>query len=315
MTAPISIHSLFASHGEKLELYWHNDGVGKDHEISARDNLALDASLAGYMNLIRTHRIQVLGGAEIAYLQGLSENSYHDTLGRLFGGAPAAVIVANGEPLPEGLLEAANDSATALLSTPLNGHKLVSLLHRYFTQLFAVRITVHGVFMAVMGIGVLLTGPSGVGKSELALDLISRGHRLIADDAPEFQRLTAETLSGHCPETLRDFLEVRGLGVLNIRAMYGDNALKPNKYLRLILRLEPLTAIDLGNMKRLQGTKQTRTLLDVDIPEIVLPVAPGRNLAVIVEVAVRNHILSVGGYDAADDFMYRQQHHIFSQPT
>ncbi len=313
MTAPISLQNLLASHGEKLALQWLNTGVGGERELSAQDSHALDASLIGYMNLIRPHRIQVLGAAEMAYLQHLGKNSYQDTLVHLFGAAPAAVIVASGEPLADGLLEAARDSGTALLATPLNGHKLISLLNHYFTHLFAARITVHGVFMAVMGIGVLLTGPSGVGKSELALELISRGHRLIADDAPEFQRVAPDTLAGSCPVTLQDFLEVRGLGVLNIRAMYGDNALKPTKYLRLILRLEPLSNVDLDNLKRLQGTKRIQTLLDVDVPEIVLPVAPGRNLAVIVEAAVRNHILTVSGYDASDDFVYRQQQQILKQ--
>lgn len=315
MTKPISVQSLYASHGEKLALRWLNSETGAEREISAEDSLALDASLIGYMNLIRPHRLQVLGSAEMTYLQALGKNSYQDTLNHLFEAAPAAVLIANDEALPDGLLQTARDHGTALFSTPMNSHKLISLLHNHFTQLFAARITVHGVFMAVMGIGVLLTGPSSVGKSELALELISRGHRLIADDAPEFQRVGPDILSGSCPETLRDFLEVRGLGVLNIRAMYGDNALKPNKFLRLILRLEPLANIDLDDMRRLQGTKQMRKLLDVDVSEIVLPVAPGRNLAVIVEAAVRNHILSVGGYDASDDFMYRQQHHILNPPT
>ena len=160
------------------------------------------------------------------------------------------------------------------------------------------------------GIGVLLTGESGVGKSELALELISRGHRLIADDAPEFSRVAPDTLSGECPEQLRDFLEVRGLGILNMRAMFGDNAIKNTKYLRLIMHLEAMNKKQSEQIDRLRGSRQLKNVLGVDVQQITIPVAPGRNLAVLVEIAVRNHILSYKGYNAAESFIQRQQEFI-----
>ncbi|MEJ2143194.1 MAG: HPr(Ser) kinase/phosphatase, partial [Gammaproteobacteria bacterium] len=167
--------------------------------------------------------------------------------------------------------------------------------------------TRHGVFMDVMGIGVLLTGPSGIGKSELALELINRGHRLVADDAPEFKRISPTNLRGTCPEILKDFLEVRGLGILNIRAMFGDNALIRYKRLRLIVDLQPMSDEDVHKNERLGSTTCFNSILNIEIPEVVVPVAPGRDIAVIVEAAVRNHILTLNGYNAAEDFINRQQ--------
>ena len=148
------------------------------------------------------------------------------------------------------------------------------------------KITLHGVFMEVMGTGVLITGHSSIGKSELALELLTRGHRLIADDATEFARTAPDTLNGTCPEMLRDFLEVRGLGILNVRAMFGASSIKQSRNLRLMVVLQDIE--DAEKMDRLHGSKRIRTIQDVDIPEITLPVGPGKNLAVLLEVAVRN---------------------------
>jgi HPr kinase/phosphorylase len=161
--------------------------------------------------------------------------------------------------------------------------------------------------MEVLGTGVLITGESSVGKSELALELITRGHRLVADDAPEFTKSGPDVLDGRSPAVLQGFMEVRGLGVLNIREMYGDNAIKSNKYLRLIIHMERMSDENSSQFNRLTGQTKMRSLLNVDIPVIVVPVAPGRNLAVIVEAAVRNHILRNNGYDASEQLIERQQ--------
>jgi len=168
------------------------------------------------------------------------------------------------------------------------------------------KITLHGVFMEVMQLGVLLSGESGVGKSELALELLNRGHRLIADDAPEFVRLATTGLQGECPEALRDFLEVRGLGVINIRAMFGGNAIVPRAELRFVLHLESMDGERLAAVDRLRPSRDSMIILDQEIPRITLPVAPGRNLAILAETAVRSHLLGLDGYDAALDFSRRQ---------
>ena len=203
------------------------------------------------------------------------------------------------------LVDAGRDSKVPLLSCQLNSQDTIRKLQYYLANYFAEKITLHGVFMEVMGTGVLIMGESSIGKSELALELLTRGHRLIADDATEFARIAPDTLNGTCPEMLRDFLEVRGLGILDVRAMFGDSAIKQNRNLRLIIVLQDLE--EATEIDRLHGSRQLRTIQDVDIPEVTLPVAPGRNLAVLLEAAVRNHILMAKGYDASAAFIERQK--------
>ncbi len=166
--------------------------------------------------------------------------------------------------------------------------------------------TMHGVFMDIFGIGVLLTGASGIGKSELALGLINMGHRLVADDAVHFQRMAHESITGSCPALLQDFLEVRGLGILNIRVMYGDKAIKENKRLQLIVNIVAFNAEDLLAIDRLHGMYRSQNILGTKISEVTIPVAPGRNMAALVEGAVRNQVLKLTGYNASDEFIKRQ---------
>lgn len=336
MMATIAIDELFAIHAERLQLAWvggraggtrkivaglvHADGrkvIGDDiTTIETRRGVAPRGSpprgspkksLVGHLNLIHPNEIQVLGDSEIQYLTGLRDISREDALRQLLSHEPRCVIVAEGQDIPEQLRAACEGSATPLLASPLPSNKLADDLHYYLSNLLAEAETLHGVYMEVMSIGVLLTGESGVGKSELAMELITRGHRLIADDAPEFSRIAPDIVNGTCPKALQDFLEVRGLGILNIRELFGAGALRSNKYLRLIIRLERLDRPGLVDIDRLGGTYRTRRVLGLDIPDILLPVAPGRNLAVLVECAARNHILRMSGYNSADDFMQRQR--------
>jgi len=176
-------------------------------------------------------------------------------------------------------------------------------------------VTLHGVFLEVFSIGVLITGEPGSGKSELALELVSRGHRLVADDATEFTLIAPDVIDGACPDLLQDLLEVRGLGVLNIREMFGHTAVKPSKYLRLVIHLKPmLVGEETDAMTRLTGDVSRRNVLDVDVPKITIPVAPGRNLAVLVEAAVRSHVLKSKGIDPAQTFIDRQAHQMRRLP-
>jgi HPr kinase/phosphorylase len=250
--------------------------------------------------------VQVLGLEEIDYLQALDERELAVTVARIFHTAPLAVIVGDGVAMPEALLEKARDDRTALLRSDLPAHELVGYLQYHVLRSLAHRTTLHGVFMEIFTIGVLITGSSGCGKSELALELLNRGHRLIADDAPEFTQISPEIIDGTCPEALQDCLEVRGLGVLNVRRMFGDAAVKANKFLRLIVHLE----IPEGGewqlpMDRLRGDTRSQQVLELEIPCITLPVMAGRNLAVMTEAAVRDFMLKMKGYDAASAFIER----------
>jgi len=168
-------------------------------------------------------------------------------------------------------------------------------------------ISVHGVFMEVQGFGVLIKGEAAIGKSELALELISRGHRLIADDIVDFFRISPERIEGRCPALLQDFLEVRGLGILNIRALFGDNAVKPTKPLDLIIQLEKADLQTLQMLDRLSIKTQHEEVLGLKVTKVHIPIAAGRNIAVLVEVAVRNHMLLLRGINATKQLMQRQQ--------
>ena len=250
----------------------------------------------------------------VRYLAQLGKNSHEDAISRLFKCEPAMIIFAGigkKQKINHEFIDIANQTDTPLLSSILPSKDLTELLQYHLGRLLSDSKILHGVFMEVMGIGVLLTGPSGIGKSELALELISRGHRLIADDAPEFRRVGPDAIRGRSPVLLKDFLEVRGLGILNIRAMFGDSSIVETKRLRLIVHLENISTTKankkLWEIDRIGGSHHSQTVLDVEIPKVQIPVAPGRNVAVIIEAAVRNHVLVLNGYSAADDFIKRQQ--------
>jgi HPr kinase/phosphorylase len=305
MSTTLEIQTLFQALHEKLGLVWITGEQYKGKTLHSSKDQLPEVSLVGHLNLIIQHRVQIIGKRELEYLDALRKNSREDAIDLLFSGHTTLVVIANRLPAPDDLKTRAAASRMPLLSSSLPSQETIENLQHYLASYFSERITLHGVFMEVMGTGVLITGDSSIGKSELALELITRGHRLIADDATEFSRVAPDTLLGNCPEMLRDYLEVRGLGILNIRAMFGASAIKQHRNLRLIVVLQQLE--DATRMDRLHGSKQLRKIQDVDIPEITLPVGPGRNLAVLLEAAVRNHILSVKGYDASQAFIDRQK--------
>lgn len=311
MTAPLTVATLFDSLHARLALSWAAGQSGRHRTIryQAGDDRT-NISLVGHLNFIHPHRIQLIGKTECNYLAGLRKNSHKDAINQLLGDNSDLIIVSEDLPLPEDLRARADALPLPVFRSPLPSQEIISHLQYFYGSLFAERITLHGVFMEVMGIGVLITGDPSVGKSELALELVSRGHRLIADDIPEFARIAPDVISGSCPELLRDFLEVRGLGILNIRAMFGDSAIKQSKYLRLVIHLDKMTEDQIRGIDRLRGNRLTREILGIQIPEITLPVAPGRNLAVMVEAAARTHILALKGYDASQVFVERQQKQI-----
>jgi HPr kinase/phosphorylase len=319
----ININSLFERYGEKLGLSWIGGKQGGERLIVPEEPHGHSAlhqqqpagqhdttglrSLVGCLNLIHPHQVQILGALELEYLSSLHDLSLGEALNQLFQNHPACILLAEEQKPPSRLSLRCNEIHVALFSSPLPSYRLASMLRYYLADMLAETVILNGVFMEVMDTGVLITGPSGVGKSELALELIARGHRLVADDATKFSRVGPEQISGTCPEILQDFLEVRGLGIINVRSTYGDSSIKDEKLLRLIVRLEAMERSRLLQLDRLDGGSTIQNILDVEIPEITLPVAPGRNLAVLLECAVRNHILKIRGYNAPADFINKQQ--------
>ncbi len=306
MTEILSAESIIVNLASKIELKWvagAEDPERPLHEVNVNEH----ATLIGHLNLIHNNIIQVIGKVECEYLHNLEDDFRNSTLTQLFTNKTVAVILTDGLPVPDILCNFANKYNVPVLSCKAESNDVVDAARYYLHKLFSNKEILHGVFMEVHGTGVLITGESSVGKSELALDLISRGHRLVADDAPEFTRIGPDILDGRSPSILQGFMEVRGLGVLNIREMYGDNAIKINKYLRLIVHMEKMNDENSGEFSRLRGQTKVQEILNVEIPVTIVPVAPGRNLSVIVEAAVRNHILRNNGYDASQQLIDLQQ--------
>ena len=302
----LTAKELFTHLTERLLLSWVSEPqCNPALKLSASD-LSSRPSMAGFLNLIHPNKVQVLGEEEIIFLEKQDGIDRERTVELLFESKPLAVIVGDDIEMPETILAKITDKPTALMRSSLPAFELVNYLQYFIARSLADNTSLHGVFMEVFTIGVHISGDPGCGKSELALELFTRGHRLIADDAPEFTQISPEIIDGTCPAALQDCLEVRGLGVLNVRQMFGDAAIKLNKFLRLIIHLrvpggtEKTTLTD-----RLSGDTSSQKVLELDIPSITLQVLPGRNLAVMVEAAVRDFMLKMKGYDASAAFIER----------
>lgn len=303
----ITINNLFRDIADQFELKWVAGLKGGQRYLSSENIQKPTLALIGHLNLVHPNRVQVLGCAEMDYLRGLGDIALGEAIQRLFSPDLTAVIVSNNEPVPALLIDAANRTDTPLFTTPQASQLVMAHLSHDLTQRLAEVVTLHGVFLEVLSMGVLLKGDAGVGKSELALELITRDHRLVADDAVELRHVAPETLEGTCPALICDFLEVRGLGILNIRYLFGETAIKLKKNLKLIVELVHPSEVGEVGLNRLDMIASSETILGVAIPKVRIPVAAGRNLAVLVEVAVRNHILKSRGINPVEQFMIRQQ--------
>jgi HPr kinase/phosphorylase len=300
-----SIARLYEDNAAKLGLAWVGGRRG-DAAPVRRDSADM-AALVGHLNLVHPNHIQVLGRRELAYIDGYSGDATGQIIANLFAAKPAAIILTDGVVGPETLLRSAEAGSVPVLATAFAADAVIDTLRRYLAKILADSTSMHGVFMDVLGLGVLITGESGVGKSELALELISRGHGLVADDVVEISRIAAKTLEGRCPPLLRDFLEVRGLGVLNIRTIFGQTAVRPKMNLKLIVHLNKPGHAGTAPTERLPLHELTEDILGMSIRKVIIPVAAGRNLAVLLEAAVRNYILQLRGIDSTREFIARQQ--------
>jgi len=254
-----------------------------------------------------------LSDTEINYLRSQSPPDFAHAMAQLEHGNTLCLVVAGDAKIPQELLDYANRTHTPLFLSPLPSVHLMWLMRHYIVKALAESTTLHGVFLDVLGVGVLITGDSGVGKSELGLELITRGNGLVADDITEVYRVSPETLEGRCPELLRDFLEVRGLGVLNIRTMFGETAVRRKKGLKLIVRLHRPPGGDVSHLERLPLNASNQEVLGIKIRMVSIPVVAGRNLAVLVEAAARNFVLQQRGIDTMQEFISRHERHMLDQ--
>jgi HPr kinase/phosphorylase len=302
----VSIARLFEDNREKLKLEWVAGRNGGAKALDSEHTKDSSRGLIGHLNFIHPNLIQVLGPSEVAHLNGLEAGTCRSLLAKTATRELACFIVAGADEPPPPLVEIAELEATPLFRSPVPSVELMWMLRPYLARALAESTTTHGVFLDVLGMGVLITGDSGVGKSELALELVSRGSGLIADDVVELYRIGPETVEGRCPALLRDFLEVRGLGVLNIRTIFGEAALRPRKNLKLIVHLARPARGEGVPMERLPLNAGSESIMGVDVCKVTIPVAAGRNLAVLTEAAVRNYVLQLRGFDSTREFISRQ---------
>ena len=300
-TRKLSVTQLYQDHIEKLKLTWAT-AAGVDRHVELRDMETYGPDVIGHLNLIYSHRIQVIGKAEQDWAVRVGESRWQRQVEDLMASEPPAIILADDIDSIPGLLESCQATDTPLFTSPKSSSTIIDLLHVYLARHFADTVSAHGVFMDVLGLGVLITGESGIGKSELALELVSRGHGLVADDVVELARTGPTTIEGRCPGMLKDYLEVRGLGLLNIRTIFGETAARRSMKLKLIVHLQKI-----DDASRLPFGTQTQEILGIPVRKVCFHVAPGRNLAVLLEAAVRNSILQLRGIDSMSEFVNLQQ--------
>lgn len=302
----VELSRLFADNQERLDIEWVAGRDGGRRSLSRDTNEQAHVGLVGHMNFIHPFRVQLIGPAEMAYFATLDEKERENTFSRLLIDELGAIFVCGvGDPPPY-MIDQANRAHVPLMKCPHPSPHVVDVLRLYLSRMLAANATLHGVFLDVLEMGVLITGASAIGKSELALELISRGHGLIADDIVEVYKVSPELIEGRCPDVLKDFLEVHGIGILNIRTTFGETAVRPRKSLKLIVHLEDHTDEQFKRLDRMNVNATYQEILGVKIRKVVIPVAAGRNLAVLVETAVRNFVLNLRGIDSTREFIERQ---------
>ena len=298
----LTLQELVRDNASDINFVWLAGEQAADQTLSNKTGRA-SADLVGHLNLIHPSRIQVIGAEELAYYTNFDAERRLHLLEELQAGGVPAILVAEGLDAPVGMRDFCASNRIPLLSTHVDAAQLIDLLRIFLGKRLAPKTLMHGVFLDVLGVGVLITGESGLGKSELALELISRGHGLVADDAVELSRIAPSIIEGHCPPLLQNLLEVRGLGLLDIRTIFGETSVRRKMKLSLLVHLIRSTP---ENFERLPVQDQTEEVLEVPIRRVMLQVAAGRNLAVLVEAAVRNTILTLRGIDTMGEFIERQ---------
>ena len=311
----ISAEALFEEHRQALHWEWvagHAHPERRFDDAAVRDARSA-ADLIGYLNYIHPYRVQIVGRREVAYLSEGSIEDIERRVARIVTLEPPMIIVADGQAPPNRLVAMCDRADIPLFVTAESAGHVIDVVRTYLGQLFAERTTRHGVFMDILGLGVLLTGESGLGKSELGLELISRGHGLVADDAVDLYRISQTSIEGRCPDLLLNLLEVRGIGLLDIKAIFGETAVRRKMRLKLLVHLVRKETME-RDFERLPYEPLYEDILGMPVRKVVIAVDAGRNLAVLVEAAVRNTVLQLRGIDTYAEFVRRHQSAMDAQP-
>ena len=299
----ISIGKMLEDYGDQLALSSVAGQGGIGNTLSTSDVHRPGLALAGFLGLFTFDRVQVMGNTEMLYLSSLDPDICRQTLETIFQfDIPCMVITDGNEVLPV-MLELSNARHIPLLTTPFATTKFAHLFSYYLDDVFAPRTAIHGSLVDVYGIGLLFVGASGIGKSEIAVDLVERGHRLVADDVVLVSRKLQGIIVGSSGETLRDHIEIRGLGILNVRNMFGVRAVRMQKRVEVVVKLikwDETAAYD-----RIGLDEDWVSILDLEVPQVTVPIYPGKNITVIAETIALNYQLKIQGYHTAQEFNRR----------
>lgn len=284
----------------------------RDVRIDCMDVNRPGLCLAGFFDHFEPRRIEIIGNVESLYLQSLPEDGYRASVSQFMEHSPAAIVITRSLPVDDWFINSAVRYDIPLLRSSLSTSEFMAALIASLSVSLAPRITTHGVFVEIYGEGVMLTGDSGIGKSETAIELVKRGHRLIADDAVEIKKVSAKTLVGSAPELIRHYIELRGIGIVDVRRIFGMGAVKMTEKIDLVVALEPWDSEK--NYDRFGLETECEEILGIMVPKITIPVRPGRNLAIILEIAAMNHRQKKMGYNTAEEFNKRLMERYGSEP-
>lgn len=307
----ITVDFLYTNTKEKFNLIPYTEEIGLSKEIFEESLNRPGLALAGFVDLFSYSRVQLFGNTEMSYLAQLSPNARSESLSKIFSyNIPCILITDNNRPFPE-MLDMAIKKEIPILASNMPTTKVYSLMMDFLEDQFSPRVTLHGSFVDVYGVGMLFIGKSGVGKSEVALALVEKGHRLVADDVVILTKKREGVVIGTGTELVKHFMEIRGVGLIDVRSIFGVRAIRFHKRLEMIIELENWDDSQTYTRTGLDG--DMFDFLGVEIPKIKLPIVPGKNLAVIAEVIALNYLLKHYGYDAAKVFQKKLEYYLMNQ--
>lgn len=309
----ITIREFYKDNREHLKLTLYSSDNGFSRRITKEDTHRPGLALAGFVELFTYDRVQILGNTEISYLKTLSKENSIKAIDRYLEFEIPCIIVTNGNKLPTYFIQAAKKRYISIFGTPLSTTNLNHLMGDYLDTKFAPQSSVHASLVDVYGVGLLVTGRSGIGKSEVSLDLVERGHRLVTDDVVVITRTADNVLTGKGTELSEHHIELRGVGIIDVKKIFGIRAVRLRKRVEVEINLVDWDAT--VSYERTGLDKETVTILDVTIPKIILPINPGKNMTVICETIAMNQLLKLHGYDTAKEFNRRLKEHMRIKKT